>query len=174
MVEQKLKPLLIVEDEDILRESLQDWLTEGGYQAEVAKDGEQALEIIDKHDFSLMLLDLRLPGKNGIEVLREARAKRPQLKVIIITAYPSVETAVQAMKEGAVDYLPKPMDLDELEKIIRGTLMPKEVKAGQKAASDAIAQVAVVKDAQGINLTLTGWEYIDAYLNGERKMEEKD
>ena len=89
-----MKPISIVDDEAVMRESLQDWLTDGGYQVETAKEGEEALEAIAERDFGVVVLDLRLPGKDGIEVLREARAKRPQLKGIIITAYPSVPTAV--------------------------------------------------------------------------------
>ena len=92
-----VKPILIVEDEAIMRESLRDWLTEGGYQVETAEDGEEALKTIAEQDFDIVILDLRLPGKDGIEVLREAKEKRPKLKGVIITAYPSVGTAVEAM-----------------------------------------------------------------------------
>jgi DNA-binding NtrC family response regulator len=161
MAETRKKPILIVEDEDIMRESLRDWLTDGGYQVETAKDGEEGLKAIANHDFGVVLLDLKLPGKDGLQVLREAKVQRPQLKVIIITAYPSIQTAVRAMKEGAVDYLPKPFDLNDLQKLIDGTLVP----AGEKpAGGEAIATLAVVQKADGINVSLVGWEYIDAYL----------
>jgi len=116
---EKMKPILIVEDEVVVRESLRDWLTDSGYQVETAKEGEEALKAIAQQDFSIALLDLKLPGKDGIEVLREAREKSPALKGIIITAYPSLESAVEAVKVGAVDYLPKPLDLNQLEKLIR-------------------------------------------------------
>jgi two-component system response regulator AtoC len=161
MGEIRTKPILIVEDETIMRESLRDWLTDGGYQVETAKDGEEGLKAIADQDFGVILLDLKLPGKDGIEVLREAKVLRPHLKVIIITAYPSIQTAVRAMKEGAVDYLPKPFDLNDLQKLIDGTLVP----AGEKpAGGEAIATLAVVQKADGINVSLVGWEYIDAYL----------
>lgn len=170
MAVEKSKPILIVEDETVMRESLRDWLTDGGYRVDTAKDGEEGLKAIAKHDFALVLLDLKLPGIDGIQVLREARVIRPHLKVIIITAYPSVETAVKAIKEGAVDYLPKPFDLDDLEKLIRGTLIPPQRETGQKeGTSGAVAKLAVVKNADGLNLTLTGWEYIDAYLDSGKK-----
>jgi bidirectional [NiFe] hydrogenase diaphorase subunit len=93
-----------------------------------AEDGEQALKSLTEQEFGLVILDLRLPGKDGLEVLREARDKQPRLKGIIITAYPSVETAVEAIKRGAVDYLPKPVDLNHLEAIIRQTLGPVQVE----------------------------------------------
>jgi DNA-binding response OmpR family regulator len=130
---EKMKPILIVEDEVIMRDSLRDWLTEGGYQVETAEEGERALEAIAEQDFGMVILDLKLPGKDGIEVLREAKKKRPKLQGVIITAYPSVETAVAATKEGAIDYLPKPFDLNQLEKIIRETLGPIQVEIKPKA-----------------------------------------
>jgi len=83
---------------------------------------------VTEQDFGVAILDLRLPGKDGLEVLREAKAKRPQLKGIIITAYPSVGTAIEAMKEGVIDYLPKPFDLNKLEKLIRNILGPVQVE----------------------------------------------
>jgi len=128
-----MKPILVVDDEAVMRESLRDWLTDDGYQVEIAEDGEAALEAIARQDFGVAILDLMLPGKNGIEVLRAAKEKRPNLKGIIITAYASVPTAVEAMKEGAVDYLPKPVKLNELEALIRDVLGPVQVEVKPKA-----------------------------------------
>lgn len=156
-------PILIIEDEESMREGLRDWLTEGGYKVETAKDGEEGLKIISDHDVSLVLLDLRLPGKDGISVLREAKIIRPQLTVIIITAYPSSQTKAAALKEGAVDYLPKPFDLNDLEKLIQGTLLP------PAANGEAIAMLRVAKIKDGLKVTLAGWEYIDAYLDSGTK-----
>ena len=79
-------------------------------------------------DFGVVVLDLRLPGKDGLEVLKEARAQRPQLKGIVITAYPSAETKAEALSLGAVDYLPKPFAPDALEKLIQNTLGPVQAK----------------------------------------------
>jgi DNA-binding NtrC family response regulator len=164
------KAILIVEDETILRESLRDWLADGGYQVETAEEGEAALKFITERDFDLVLLDLKLPGKDGIEVLRQARAMKPKLRVIIITAYPSIQTAVRAIKEGAVDYLPKPFDLNDLEKLIQGTLKSPAWEKNDQDTSEMAPTLAVVKDDEGLSVTLTGWEYIDAYLGAaERK-----
>ena len=127
------KPILLVEDEAVLRESVRDWLSDIGYQVETTGDGEQALRTIAEREFGLLILDLRLPGKDGIEVLREARARHPQLKGIIITAYPSVETAVEAMREGAIAYIPKPFDLNRLEAVIRDSLGPVQIELKPKA-----------------------------------------
>ena len=139
---ENMKPILIVEDETVMRESLRDWLTDAGYQVETAEEGGEALKTVTERDFGIAILDLRLPGKDGLEVLREAREKNPQLKGIIITAYPSVQTAVEAIKEGAIDYLAKPFDLNELEKLIRDTLGPVQVEIKPKAvAKEAVAKV---------------------------------
>ena len=145
-----MKPILIVEDETVVRDSLRDWLTESGYQVETAKEGEEALETLSQKEYGIVILDLRLPGKDGIEVLREAKEKRPQLKGVIITAYPSVPTAVEAMKEGALEYLPKPVDLNELEKIIRDTLGPvqvaiKPIEVKEKAPAKPVVEEAKVE-----------------------------
>ena len=124
----EMKPVLIVEDEAIMRESLRDWLRDEGYEVDTAEEGEEALEKIGEKEFGVAVLDLRLPGRDGLEVLREATAQNPKLKGIIITAYPSVETAVEAMKMGAVDYMVKPFAPDALEKAIQEILGPVQVK----------------------------------------------
>jgi len=120
------KPILVVDDEPIVRESIRDWLKDAGYQVATAETGEEALEMIEKQDFSVMILDVRLPGKTGIKVLREVKALKPQIKSIVITAYPTVELADEAMKLGAVDYLIKPVAPDDLERLIRETLLKYE------------------------------------------------
>jgi CheY-like chemotaxis protein/NAD-dependent dihydropyrimidine dehydrogenase PreA subunit len=153
----EMKPILLVEDEAVMRESVNDWLTDVGYQVETAEDGEQALKTITEQEFGLLILDLRLPGKDGLEVLREARARHPQLKGIIITAYPSVETAVEAIKHGAVDYLPKPFDLNRLEEIIQDSLGPVqvEIKPSREVPSEEVTLFIndnEVKTGQGMTV----------------------
>jgi len=127
-----MKPILIVDDEISIRESLKDWLTDNGYDVKTAESGEDALEAIEEQDFGMAILDLKLPGKNGLEVVKEARTKHPQLNGIFITAYPSIDTAVEAMKDGAVDYLTKPFDLNELEKLVREKLGPIQIEVRKK------------------------------------------
>jgi len=162
---EKMKPILIVEDEAIMRESLRDWLTDSGYQVETAEEGEEALKTITEQDFGVVILDLKLPGKDGIEVLREARVRKPQLKGVIITAYPSVQTAVEALKEGAIDYLPKPFDLNDLEKIIRDILGPVQVEIRPKAVTEkAIAEPAEVEEAKAEELITMAPEEIPVHL----------
>jgi len=113
------RAVLIVDDEPVVRESLRDSLRDKGYQVVTAEDGEQALKLISEQSFGAAIVDLMLPGKNGIEVLNEAQEYQPDLKGIIITAFPSVETTTKAIRDGAVDYLVKPFALEDLEKLIK-------------------------------------------------------
>jgi len=125
---QPMKPVLIVEDETIMRESLRDWLKNEGYEVDTAGEGEEALSKIAETRFGVVVLDLRLPGRDGLQVLKEATDQDPNLKGIVITAYPSIETAVEAMKIGAVDYMVKPFTPDTLEKSIEAVLGPVQVQ----------------------------------------------
>ncbi len=118
----KKRKILMVEDEVVLREALQDWLSADGYEVEVAGTGEEALEKIKKEEFGVIVLDLRLPGIDGLRVFEEARDVKPEIKGVIITAYPSNETLTKAKEIGLLDYLPKPFNVEDLEKIISGAL----------------------------------------------------
>ena len=161
----EMKPILIVEDEAIMRESLRDWLTDEGYLVETAEHGEEALKAIEEQDFSILILDMKLPGKNGLEVLREAKARKPRLNGIIITAYASIETTVEAMKIGAIDYLPKPFSLDALEKLIRETLGPVQVEIKPKATPEkATAQPPIVEEARVEEVIAIAPEEIPVHL----------
>jgi len=116
------KPILIVDDEPIVRESIRDWLKDAGYKVATAETGEEALALVGKQDFSVIIMDIRLPGKTGITVLKEVKALKPGIKSIIITAYPSAEMVAEARKLGVVDYLIKPIAPDDLERLVRETL----------------------------------------------------
>ena len=111
--------MLVVEDEDIMREALHDYFSDEGHKVDTADDGDKALEKFNLEDYNVMIIDLKLPGRDGLSVLKDIRAKNPKAKVFIITAYPSIETAKEAIRSGATDYLPKPFDLDYLEKLLR-------------------------------------------------------
>lgn len=114
--------VLITEDEAIIRESLKEWLQES-YTVTTCESGEEALQLISQTDFDILIIDVRLPGKSGLQVINEAKDLKPQLKCIVITAYPSVELAVDAMKMGAVDYLIKPVAPELLERVMLETLL---------------------------------------------------
>jgi DNA-binding NtrC family response regulator len=107
--------VLVVDDEAPIREMIKKGLTEmGGLNAEVAQSGPEAIEKIEKDVFDLVLTDLRMPGMDGLELLKVIKGTRPEVMVILMTAYGSIETAVEAMRIGANDYITKPIDLNEL------------------------------------------------------------
>jgi DNA-binding NtrC family response regulator len=124
-----IKPILIVDDEPIVRESIGEWLKDAGYEVATVETGEEAIAMIQKKDFGVLVLDVRLPGKTGIMVLRDIKVLKPEIKSIIITAYPTSELAAEAKELGAIDYLVKPIAPDDLERLIRETLQQYEREA---------------------------------------------
>ncbi len=114
--------MLVVEDEEIMREALVDYFSDEGIKVDTAKDGDKALENYNLKDYDIMIIDLRLPGRDGLSVLEDIRSKNPNAKVIIITAYPSVETEKEALSKGAMEYLQKPFEMSYLETLIRQSL----------------------------------------------------
>ena len=116
------KPILVVDDEPIVRETIRDWLINAGYESVTAESGEQALGMIANQDFGVIVLDLKLPGKSGLEVLKKIKAAKPQIKSVIISVYSSSWLAVEAMKLDTVDYLVKSVELNDLETLILKTL----------------------------------------------------
>jgi DNA-binding NtrC family response regulator len=111
--------ILIVDDEEIVRESLGSWLGDDGYEVGVAENGARALARLPEKDWNLAMVDLKMPGMDGIELMDEIRKVKPEMIVIIMTAYATVDTAVQAMKKGAYDYIVKPFNPEDLSMTIR-------------------------------------------------------
>ncbi len=106
--------ILVVDDEEIVRESLGGWLEKDGYVVGRCPDGPSAVESLEAERWSILVVDLKMPGMDGLQVLEEAKRLHPELAVVIMTAYATVDTAVAAMKAGAYDYLVKPFDPEEL------------------------------------------------------------
>ena len=127
-METKKRKILIVEDEAVVRESVRDWLTDDGYDVECVETGEEALERIKEEEFGVVVLDLRLPGIDGLQVYEHVKELAPETKGVIITAYPSKETQEKARRLGLLDYLAKPFKVEDLEKTISGALGEVEKK----------------------------------------------
>jgi len=124
--------ILIVDDELILRESLQGWLERDGHDVEAVASGEEALESVRQTRYDILFLDIKLDGMNGLDVLKHVRDIDPDISVVMITAYGSISTAVQAMKDGAYDYLLKPFEPEGLgvliEKIMQNKAQARETQ----------------------------------------------
>ena len=123
----KMPRILVVDDEEAMRESLNDWLKEDGYEVGLAAGGQEAIDMVRDEPWEVILLDLKMPGMNGLETLKHLKEVRPDAEILMMTAYATVDTAVQAMKEGAFDYLVKPFDPDEVEILIKKIVKHKEL-----------------------------------------------
>jgi DNA-binding NtrC family response regulator len=131
--------ILVVDDEEIVRESLSGWLAKDGYTLDTAEDGPTALDRLKRERWSILLVDLKMPGMDGLQVLEIAKQMQPDLAVVIMTAYATVETAVEAMKHGAYDYLVKPFDPEEL------SLMMVKIVAQQELVRENVLLRKVLK-----------------------------
>jgi DNA-binding NtrC family response regulator len=111
--------ILVVDDEEIVRDSLSSWLIDDGYEVAAAENGTKALEVFPSREWDLCLVDLKMPGIDGIQLMEEFKRQVPDQLVIIMTAFATVDTAVKAMKEGAYDYMVKPFNPEDLSMTIR-------------------------------------------------------
>ncbi len=119
--------ILVVDDEAAMRESLKDWLMEDDYEVDLAASGEDAISMARDTSWDIILLDLKMPGMDGLETMSRLKKVIPETEILMMTAYGSIDTAVQAMKEGAFDYLGKPFDPDEIEMQIKKIVAHKEL-----------------------------------------------
>jgi DNA-binding NtrC family response regulator len=110
--------ILVVDDEPVVRESLQGWFAEDGYPVEIAENAREALEKLQESSWDILLTDVKMPGMDGLELQQQVKKLAPEVTVIIMTAYASVDSAMQAIKEGAYDYVTKPLDPEDLTQII--------------------------------------------------------
>ena len=137
----KKEKILVVDDEKIVRESLFHWFQEEGYQVETAEDGETALRIFDKNKFDLLLVDMKMPGMSGLELLSKVKEIDKDTIVILITAFASVPTAIKALKDGAYDYVTKPVDPDELEHLVKKALEQRSLRVENEQLKGSIDEI---------------------------------
>lgn len=141
--------LLIVDDERIVRESLQHWFEEEGYIIETAENGMSALEKFSKNTYDLALLDMKMPGMTGLELLKKIKQIDEDCIVILITAFASVPTAIQALKDGAYDYVTKPVDPDELNNIVKNALESVKLKKENKVLKVHLESLTIPENLVG-------------------------
>jgi len=108
------KEILVVDDEAAMREALYDWLKEDGYEVDLAESGKDAIAIAGEKSWDVILLDLKMPGMDGIETLKKIKSAYPLTEVVMLTAHATVESAIEGMRFGAFDYLMKPCDMEQL------------------------------------------------------------
>ncbi|MGD8386760.1 MAG: sigma-54 dependent transcriptional regulator [Desulfobacteraceae bacterium] len=129
--------ILVVDDERSMREFLEILLAREGYEMSLAVSGEEAFRQLEKEHYDLVISDIRLPDLDGIDVLKKAKSIHSDTTVVMISAFASAESAVEAMKEGAYDYIPKPFKVREFKKIVKEALQAKESGGVGKGAPES-------------------------------------
>ena len=137
----KQEKILIVDDEKVVRESLFHWFEEDNYQVETAEDGETALQKYEKEKYDLLLVDMKMPGMSGLDLLSKIKAIDKDALIILITAFASVPTAITALKNGAYDYVTKPIDPDELAHLVKRALEQKALKIENTQLKENIDEI---------------------------------
>jgi DNA-binding NtrC family response regulator len=141
--------LLIVDDELSVRDSLAKWFHEEGYEVGIAEDANDALTRLAESDWDAALIDIKMHGIDGIELQRRIHELKPELIVIMMTGYASVETAVAALKNGAYDYVTKPLDPDEIAHLVKKALAHKRTQEENVLLRETVAEVARPDDIVG-------------------------
>lgn len=143
--------ILLVDDEAFFRERLGRAFEKREYEVFMAENYDQALEIVKKHHPDMAVVDLRMPGKSGIEVIKDALAEHPEMRIVVLTGYGSIATATEAVKLGAVSFLPKPSDIDD---IINAFMQNTELEIPEAE-----------EDFQAPSLARMEWEHINRVLH---------
>ncbi|KAA3643454.1 MAG: DNA-binding response regulator [Chloroflexi bacterium] len=146
--------ILIVDDEEAARKSLSDILRLEGYHVASKANGADAVEALELEDFDLMLLDLKMPGMDGLEVLDRASDLAPNTKVIMLTAHGSLESAIEALRQGAHDYLLKPASPEDIiNSVSKGVSQRNETARKRRLIERMEASLNELKDAEGVEIS---------------------
>jgi DNA-binding NtrC family response regulator len=158
--------ILVVDDEPVVRESLRDWFSMDEYPIEMAASGAEAIQKMQEARWDILLTDVKMPGMDGLELQKRAKQLDPHITVIIMTAYASVDSAMQAIKEGAYDYVTKPLDPEDLEQIIKRAcehrqLVRENVELKRRIETTG-GEVEMATDQSAGNAATTGLSLADA------------
>jgi len=141
--------ILVVDDEESVRDSLYNWFVEDGYRVECADSAKMALSILESECFDIVLADIKMPGMDGLEMLKRIKALEKDIIVIVMTAFATVDTAVQALKDGAFDYVTKPFDPDDLSHLVRNASKQISLVGENEALKQKVATLESVEDLIG-------------------------
>ncbi|MEI7660804.1 MAG: sigma-54 dependent transcriptional regulator [Bacteroidota bacterium] len=148
--------ILIVDDEESVRDSLYNWFTEDGFRVETAENAKKALTMLESDNFDIILADIKMPGMDGLEMLRRIKSLKTDSIVIVMTAFATVDTAVKALKDGAFDYVTKPFDPDDLTHLIR----------------NATKQISLVDENETLKKKIISLENIEDLIGNSEAMKE--
>ncbi|MFC0875718.1 sigma-54-dependent transcriptional regulator [Saccharicrinis sp. FJH2] len=141
--------ILIVDDEESVRDSLYNWFIEDGYEVACAQDAKTALSILESHPYDIVLADIKMPGMDGMEMLKRIKTLNDKSIVIMMTAFATVNTAVQALKDGAYDYVTKPFDPDELSHLINNVSKQIKLSEENESLKERVISLENVEDLIG-------------------------
>lgn len=141
--------ILIVDDEESVRDSLFDWFIDDGYDVECAENAKEALSKVDSKEFDIILADIKMPGMDGMELHKRIKTMAREPIFIIMTAFASVDTAVQALKNGAYDYITKPFDPDDLSHLIRNAATQAKLRLENENLKNKLTSLVDVEDLIG-------------------------
>jgi DNA-binding NtrC family response regulator len=146
--------ILIVDDEESVRDSLFNWFIEDGYRVECAENANRALLMLESDSFDIILADIKMPGMDGLEMLRRIKLLKSDSIVIVMTAFATVDTAVQALKDGAFDYVTKPFDPDDLSHLIR----------------NATKQISLIEENENLKKKVVSLENVEDMIGNSESM----
>jgi DNA-binding NtrC family response regulator len=147
--------ILIVDDEESVRDSLYNWFMEDGYHVECAENAKKALLMLENENFDIILADIKMPGMDGLEMLRRIKLLKSDSIVIVMTAFATVDTAVQALKDGAFDYVTKPFDPDDLSHLIRNASKQIALSEENENLKQKVVSLENVEDLIGKSVAIT-------------------
>ena len=141
--------ILVVDDEESVRDSLFNWFKEDGYKVECAESAKIALSILESESYDIILADIKMPGMDGLEMLRRIKSLKKDSIIIVMTAFATVDTAVQALKDGAFDYVTKPFDPDDLSHLVRNASKQIVLSDENETLKQKVASLENVEDLIG-------------------------
>jgi DNA-binding NtrC family response regulator len=141
--------ILIVDDEESVRDSLYNWFVEDGFRVDCAENAKVALSLLENQVYDIILADIKMPGMDGLEMLRRIKMIKPDAIVIVMTAFATVDTAVQALKDGAFDYVTKPFDPDDLSHLIRNASRQISLSEENESLKQNVISLESVEDLIG-------------------------
>lgn len=141
--------ILIVDDEESVRDSLYNWFIEDGYRVECAENANKALALIEADNFDIILADIKMPGMDGLEMMRRIKLIIPDSIIIVMTAFATVDTAVKALKDGAFDYITKPFDPDDLSHLIRNASKQVTLTEENETLKNKVVSLENIEDIIG-------------------------
>ncbi|MGA1790503.1 MAG: sigma-54-dependent transcriptional regulator [bacterium] len=156
MVDERTLRILLVDDEEIVHQTLSPYLMDSGHEVDNARDGNKALKLIEAKDYDLALIDVRMPGMDGLFILSRISEMRPELSSVIITGHGNMEMVIQALRLGAADFLTKPIKLLELDAVLEKSTRIRCLRQGQRHLRETIRGIQTSEDIRLRNRRLVG------------------